>query len=119
MNSLRNQENFTAQSLFNNMNTQCSKKNDIVTSLSNTAEPRVEINLHKNFRMEAKIERSLTAKSSVERFHLCSQMSLMSWFPENFSSIFDSKNIMSNFLTYTDDVAEFKKNNTSELQQIK
>ena len=59
------------------------KKEDTVTSLSHTAKSWVESNFDKNFRMEAKIKRSLIAKYSMELFHLSTQMSLTSWFPEN------------------------------------
>ena len=48
----------------------------------------------------------------MELFNLSSQMSLTSRFPENLNSIFDIE-------IYTDDVAESKKNNIGELQQIK
>ena len=59
------------------------KKQDIVTSL--------EIHFDKNFRMEAKMERSLIAKASMELFHLRSQTSLTSRFSENLNSIFYRK----------------------------
>ena len=39
-------------------------------------------------------------------------MSLTSWLPEILNSKYERKNILSNFLTYSDDVAEFKKNNS-------
>ena len=62
------------------------KKEDTITSLSRTAELWVEINFDGIFRMEAKSERLLIAKALRELFHF-----------------------LSNFLTYTDDVAESKK----------
>ena len=73
---LRNQENFTAQSLFNNMNTQCSKKGVNVANLSHTVESWVGVKFDGIFRMEAKIERSLIRKALLKLFHLSSQMSL-------------------------------------------
>ena len=75
------------------MNMHCSKKEDTVTSLRHTAEPWVEINFNENFGFKSKIERSLIAEASMRLFHLSSQMSLTSRFPENLNTIFDSKNI--------------------------
>ena len=71
----------------------------------------MEIKVCEILRIEEKFQRSLSAKASMQFFHL---MSLPSRFPESWNIIFDSKNILYNFLIYTGEAVESKKYSAAE-----